>query len=303
MLIQLDNHIKKLDEYRAGTLKTGLRLGIPRLDEHFRFKYGDFNIILGHANVGKTSLVLYLMTLYAMKHGIKWLVFSSENEPYSIIRKIVEFREGKPINKIEETHYKEQVKWINEHFKFIDGSKLYTYKSLLDLAQHVKKAWDYQGFLLDPYNSLNKDKDVLKGISGHEYDYQATSEIRIFCKENNISTWVCTHAATQSLRERHHKGHFYEGHPIPPSAASVEGGGKFVNRCDNFLVIHRYIYHPADWMYSHLHIKKIKDVDTGGRPTPMEDPIRLESVINNVGFTIEGKNPIQYPKREQIELL
>ena len=97
MLIQLEKHIKKLDEYRAGTLKTGLRLGIPRLDEHFRFKYGDFNIILGHANVGKTSLVLYLMTLYAMKHGIKWLVFSSENEPYSIIRKIVEFKEGKPI--------------------------------------------------------------------------------------------------------------------------------------------------------------------------------------------------------------
>jgi hypothetical protein len=56
-------------------------------------------------------------------------------------------------------------------------------------------------------------------------------------------------------------------------------------------------------MYSHLHIKKIKDVDTGGRPTPMEDPIRLESVINNVGFTIEGKNPIEYPKREQTELL
>ena len=99
------------------------------------------------------------------------------------------------------------------------------------------------------------------------------------------------------------KGHFYEGHPIPPSAASVEGGGKFVSRCDNFLVCHRMIYHPQDWVYSHLHIKKIKDVDTGGRPTPLEDPIRLESVLNNVGFNIEGKNPIQYPKREQVKLL
>jgi hypothetical protein len=63
------------------------------------------------------------------------------------------------------------------------------------------------------------------------------------------------------------------------------------------------IYHPQDWVYTHLHIKKIKDVDTGGRPTPMEDPIRLESVKNNVGFEIEGKNPIIYPKREQTELL
>ena len=146
MLIDFNKHLKKLDEYRAGTLKTGLRLGIPKLDEHFRFKYGDFTILLGHPNVGKTSLILYLMTLYSLKHKIKWLVFSSENEPYSIIRKIVEFLEGQPINKIEEIVYKEHTKWIDEHFKFVDASKLYTYKTLLDLAKHIKNAWEYQGF-------------------------------------------------------------------------------------------------------------------------------------------------------------
>ena len=44
---------------------------------------------------GKTTIVLYLMLAYSIKHKIKWLVFSSENEAYSIIRKLVEYLEEK----------------------------------------------------------------------------------------------------------------------------------------------------------------------------------------------------------------
>ena len=109
MLINFEDHINKLDQVRSGQIKEGLKLGLPEIDEYLRFKYGNFNVILGHANVGKTSLILYLMYLYSLKHKVRWLVFSSENEPYALIRKIVEFAEGKPINKIETEDYKEQL--------------------------------------------------------------------------------------------------------------------------------------------------------------------------------------------------
>ena len=302
MLINFEDHINKLDQVRSGQIKEGLKLGLPEIDEYLRFKYGNFNVILGHANVGKTSLILYLMYLYSLKHKVRWLVFSSENEPYALIRKIVEFAEGKPINKIETEDYKEQLKWINLHFKFVDCQELYTYKQILELGQAIKKAWDYQGFLIDPYNSLMKDRDVLKGINSHEYDYQATSEMRIFCKSNNVSIWLNTHAATEALRKKHGKNEDYEGHPIPPMASDVEGGGKFVNRADDFYVIHRYTQHPTDWMYSHFHVRKVKDVDTGGRPTPMDVPLRFRSIINNVGFEISGKNLVTYKTKKQTEV-
>ena len=77
----------------------------------------------------------------------------------------------------------------------------------------------------------------------------------------------------------------------------------FVNRCDNFYQIHRYLYSPSDWMYSRIGVLKCKDIDTGGKCTPLEDPILLKSIRNNVGFEIEGKNPIEYPKREQQQLI
>jgi hypothetical protein len=239
------------------------------------------------------------MVLYSIKHDISWLVFSSENEPYSLIKKIVEFLENEIINKIPEYYLKEHLEWIDKHFKFIDNQSLYSYKDLLKEAQAIKNAWDYQGFLIDPYNSLIKDKDVLKGIGGHEYDYQATTEMRIFCKKNDISIWLNTHAATEALRKKHPANHTYAEHPIPPMASDVEGGGKFVNRADDFLVIHRYISHRTDWMYSNLHIRKVKDIDTGGRPTPLEEPIYLKSIINNVGFEIGGKSLISKPNRKE----
>jgi len=100
MLIDYNSVLSKLNDVREGKIKEGLRLGIPEIDEYIRFKPGNFNIILGHANVGKTSIVLFLMLSYSIKHKLRWLVYSSENEPHSIIRKLVEYLAQKPINKI-----------------------------------------------------------------------------------------------------------------------------------------------------------------------------------------------------------
>lgn len=299
MLVNFSEQIEKLKDVRSGNIKEGLKLGVPAIDEWMRYKPSNFNVILGHANVGKTTTILFLMLNYTIKHKLKWLVYSSENEPYQLIKKFVEFLEGKPINKIEMAILDERVKWINQYFKFIDPNTLFTYKELLNLAGSVKDAWNYDGFLIDPFNSLIKDKEALKGLNSHEYDYLATSEMRVFCKTRGVSIWLNTHANTEALRKKHGKNHPFEDHPIPPMAADVEGGGKFINRADDFICIHRYISHETLWMVSEIHVRKVKDIDTGGRPTPLEDPIRIRSMRNNVGFEINGKSLIEYVKREQ----
>lgn len=299
MLIDFNDELKKLYAVRKGTIKEGLKLDIPEIDEHFRFKPSNFNVILGHANVGKTSVTMYLMLLYSLKHGVKWLVYSSENEPYTLIKKLVEFMQGEVINRVETIDLEKELLWINEHFKFIDPLTLHTYKSLLHHAEKIYNDWQYDGFLVDPYNSLMKDKDALKGLSGHEYDYLATSEMRVFCKTKRVSIWLNTHAATEALRKKHGKDSIYYDHPIPPMASDVEGGGKFVNRADDFIVIHRYTQHPTDWMNSLIHVRKVKDIDTGGRPTSLDNPIKLRSVRNNVGFEINGNSLIKVGKRQQ----
>jgi energy-coupling factor transporter ATP-binding protein EcfA2 len=53
---QIYNLIGKLRNVRSGKIKEGYRLDIPQIDQHFRLKKGNFNVILGHANVGKTTV-------------------------------------------------------------------------------------------------------------------------------------------------------------------------------------------------------------------------------------------------------
>lgn len=292
MLIDYNKVKDKLNDVRLGNVKEGLKLGIPELDEYIRFKPGNFNVILGHANVGKTSVILFLMLSYSLKHGLRWMVYSSENEAYSIIRKLVEYLDHKPINRITEEAFEKHTEFIYDHFKIVDAQRMYTYKEIINLASAVKDAWDYQGLMIDPYNSLIKDASILKSLGGHEYDYQATTEFRVFAKKTGVSIWLNTHANTEALRKLHRPDHEFAGHPMPPWAADVEGGGKFVNRADDFWVIHRLIQHPQLFMYSHLHVRKVKEIETGGRPTSIDNPILLRSVINNVGFSINDEDVI-----------
>lgn len=300
MLINFDKHLKKLNDIRAGKVNEGLRLGVDRLDNHFRLVYGNLNFILGHANTGKTHLVFYLMFLYSLKHNVRWLVFSSENEPYALIRKLIEFAEGKPINQIEKEDFQKQYEWVYNHFKFVDTEKAYTYKDLLELATAVKRAWDYQGFLIDPLNSLKKN--IPKNSNSYEYSYESLTDIRIFCKQHNITTWICVHAVTEALRKKHPQGHYYANQPIPPMASDSEMGGMSMNRADDFLIIHRYIYHETDWIYSNLYSAKVKNQELGYKPTPIDDPVKFRSILNNVGFEIDGKNLVTYNTKEQTDL-
>ena len=273
---------------REGRVKEGYKFGHEAIDEFLRFKPKNFNIILGHANVGKTSLTLYLMLLLSLKHGIKWLIYSSENEPYSIMKKLIEYYNGEVLEKLSSARFETSLMYLQQFFVIMDISDLLTYKSLLERAQEIHDEWEYDGFLIDPYNSLAKDKDAMAGLTGHDYDYLASTMMRMFCSKNNVSIWLNTHAVTEALRRTNKKGQNYEGFPSPPMAADSEGGGKWVNRASDFLVIHRYSQHPTDWMYSHLHVRKVKEMETGGRPTPMQEPVVMRSKAGNVGFEIGG---------------
>jgi hypothetical protein len=290
MIAQARNLQDKILDIKYGRVKEGLKIGVPELDEHIRFKK-NLLIAIGHANVGKTTTLIYFYLLWAKLYGLRFLVWSSENTPESILRKIIEFYMGKPIQEANDEQINKAVSWSDDHFKIIEVEDLYTYKSLLKEAQQIKDAWNYDGLLIDPYNSLAKDAAILKMVgNAHEYDYQVLSELRIFTKKNNVQICVNAHGVTSALRQVHHSGHEYEGLTRPLAMSDAEGGSKISSRADDIWCIHRYVQSPTDWMYSHIHVLKIKENETGARPTSFEQPLRLRMKINNVGFEYMGRD-------------
>ena len=279
---------KMLLDVKYNRIEQGLTLGIDEIDEWIRFKKGNFNICVGHANTGKTTVIIFLMLAYALKHDLRWLIFSSENSDYSVARKLLEFKTGLPIQKIPDEEIEKELSWIHDHFKIMTVDKIYNARTLMAEAKAIKNAWNYDGILIDPYNSLAKDPTLLRSVGGHEYDYQIASEMRLFCKEENVSMWLNTHAVTEAMRKTHDKDHVMAGLPRPCGMADIEGGGKWGNRADDVISTHRYTASADKWMVSDIHVKKVKETETGGRPTVEDAPISLRMSQGNCGYTIAG---------------
>ena len=82
------------------------------------------------------------------------------------------------------------------------------------------------------------------------------------------------------------------GYIQPPKKSDTEGGQSFANRCDDFITIHRMTNHPMMWMLTEVHVRKIKDKETGGDITFLDSPLRLD-YNSGLGFTLGGQNPLK----------
>jgi len=275
-----DEDFRWIDDYSQGKVQVGLDTGDPKLDEYFRYKK-EFVIINGHSNVGKTTTMLYMIANSAVRHGWKWVLYSSENRTASVKMSLMQFAMDKKASDMTYLERRQAYKWVNEHFVVINNNQVYGYSDIILFVEKVMKQQQVDAIFVDPYNSLKLDMGQ-KGVSSHEYHYEAASEFLTFSKANDMAVWLNMHAVTEAQRR---KGD--DGLPIAPYAEDTEGGGKFVNRADCFLTIHRKVQsmEPDIRRMSEIHVRKVRDVETGGRPTALEDPYCLMMNLSHTGFT------------------
>jgi twinkle protein len=282
--IQDESEIEeKLQLIRDGKNQLGLTTGMKLFDEYFLFKENNLNLTNGHDNVGKSAVTWYLALLSAMYHNWNWVIFSSENTNEGVMRSLIQFYAGKPIYgdyKMNDIEYKEAKQFVKNHFTLIDtDSDYYSYEDILVMIKKLQKIKKYHYCLIDPYNSLRlpDSKDM---PNTHDYHYAALSKMRIFIKQNNIGILLNNHAVTSALRMRDGD----KKYPVAPQKADTEGGGKFANRADDFLTIHRALQHPTQYMITEIHVRKIKDTETGGRVTPFDSPYKMAMYNRMCGF-------------------
>ena len=286
-----DEDFRWIDDYSQGNVQVGLDTGDPKLDEHFRYKK-EFVVINGHSNVGKTTTMLYLIANSAIRHGWKWVLYSSENRTASIKMTLMQFAMDKKVSDMSYFERKAAYKWVSEHFTVISNSQVYGYSDIILFVEKILRQQTVDAIFVDPYNSLRLDMGK-KGVSSHEYHYEAASEFLTFSKANDMAVWLNMHAVTEAQRR---KGD--DGLPVAPYAEDTEGGGKFVNRADCFLTIHRKVQSMDSDIrrMSELHVRKVRDVETGGRPTPLEDPYYLMMNLSHTGFNNRiGKRALYQP--------
>jgi len=267
---------ERIQQAKDGTIPQGLSTGYNILDMYFRFKRGNLVIINGHANVGKSFMVWYLAVISAKLHKWKWIFFCGENQSADIRRQIVEFLGGSLARYMDENLFNKLLEFAYEYFEIIELDES---KDEIETADMIRKISEdiieekgsFDGLLVDPYNSLEIDISNLdRRLSTHDYHYRVLTKFRKFNKKHNITTWINMHAVTESLR-RIDK----DGYPLPPKESDTEGGGKSANRSDEFMTFHRYVQDSSRSSTTEIHVRKVKDTYTGGKPSDLNNPIKL----------------------------
>ena len=278
-----DEDFRWIDDFSQGKIEVGLDTGDKALDEHFRYKK-EFVIMNGHSNVGKTTTALYLIANAAIRHGWKWAIYSSENRTASVKMQLMQFAMDRKVGDMSYSQRKQAYKWVQEHFTIINNNQVYSYSDIIVFMEKIMRQQQIDAIFVDPYNSLKLD---MKGsnIGTHDYHYEAASEFLTFSKANNVAVWLNMHAVTEAQRR---KG--ADGLPIAPYAEDTEGGGKFVNRCDCFITIHRKVQSPDHSIrkLSEVHVRKVRETETGGSPTSLDEPYKLVMNLSHTGFTSWG---------------
>lgn len=291
-----DEYLKALQD---GTFELGLGLGMKRVNDHFRLKRGNLNVINGHDNVGKTIVLIFIMLISAKYYDWRWVIYMAENSKKFFMRKCIEFLIGKSLRGVDDKIISKWQAWVKDHFFLVDAAGFYTYDEILKYNEHQMSKRKIDGLLIDPYNSLkpNYGSESAK-INMHQYDYEVMNTFRGYTKQNDCCIYLNCHAVTSALRKVDKDGYL-----IAPNRADTEGGLKFASKADDFLTIHRLTNHPTDWMNTDIHVRKIKEQETGGMPTPKDKPLKIQMMIGGVGFVDEyGWNPILEKQFDPIQI-
>lgn len=303
-----DDYDDYLHAWRTNTFEMGKTTGIPELDVHFLFKEGNLVVVNGIDNVGKSSVVWYLALLSSLYHKWRWIIYSSENRVGGVVRKLIEFYWCEPIDKMSEEHYKQAKEYVEEYFKIVKvGETMFNYRDILNMTTKAMKHKEYKGLMIDPYNSLKVDIVKNSRQEIYDYNYEAASVLQLFAKHNNISIYLNQHVGTSGARN---KGK--NGFTRAPQKEDSEMGVMWANKADEFLTIHRVTQDEKNYMYTEIHVRKVKERETGGSVTWAYKPIDLQMINNYSGFVYVqergafkyGVNPVKnfhYPPVKEID--
>lgn len=281
MILNNNFSTQYLDDYKNNRIQQGLGIGSPAFDTHVRHKQSELNVVLGLDNVGKTAVIMWYFLALSVKHGLRWCIWSGENKPAQQVRQLMEMMSGvrlKNMTDMQISKYREQVEY---YFLFVDPSKMYDSKQLLDIFA----AEDVHGCLIDPFTGLNHDRR--KNQFDNTYEFLNAS--RQFCNSTQKTIYINQHCVTEATRRMYPANHDLSGHIQTPLKSHAEMGQAWANRCDNFHILHRLTQHPIHRYTTQWNVTKVKDVETGGQTTILDEPLQLDFNAG-MGFVINGQN-------------
>lgn len=246
--------VDKINHLYFDGVEKGVSTGWPSLDTHFLVKPGEFTVITGIPNSGKSNFIDALCVNLAKNHGWSFAVFSPENQPIEDhVSRIAEkhtllpFSQG-PNPRMTHEELAHSTEWISEHFHWIlpEDDTDWSIDQILEKTQALVYQHGVRGLIIDPWNEI---EHASTGESETMYISKALKRIRQFGRRCGVHIFVVVHP--QKL-QKDGSGNY----PVP-TLYDCSGSAHWRNKADNGLVIWRDFSNPHN-IGVDIHVQKIR---------------------------------------------
>ena len=220
----------ELDDFFINGCPKGYTTGFNPLDNIYSIEDGQFCIVTGTPQSGKSEFVDFIAVNYAQKYGFKTAYCSPENKPNKLhsaklIKKVLG---DKPTN-IADLKYKASKEFINDNFIHVDYDDGYDLKRVLEKFGELVKRKGVKCFVIDPYNKVK-----LKGGSQNVNDYtnEYLNLIDIFCRKYKAFVYLVAHPTKMQKEEG--KDTYKMS-----TAYDIKGGGEFFDMSYHILALRK----------------------------------------------------------------
>ena len=207
----------ELDDFFINGCPKGYTTGIRDLDNIYTIEDGQYCVVTGTPQSGKSEVVDAMCIGYAFEKGFKTAFCSPENKPNKFhAAKLIKKVFGTTPKDVQNLNYKAAKEFINDHFTHIQYEDGYDLESVLKKFAELVKRKGIKVFVIDPYNKVR-----LKGASGNinEYTNEYLNLIDVFCKKYSCLVYLVMHPVKMSKEEG-------KDTYMMPTAYNIKGGGE-----------------------------------------------------------------------------
>ena len=249
----MDVRDRVLRLYEHGWEK-GVSTGWPQLDHYYTVRPGEFTVVTGIPNSGKSNWIDALTVNLAAHHGWRIAVFSPENQPLEDhMARIIEKWSGMPFHdgpnqRMDRGGLDSAMVWAHRHFTWIlpDDDADWTIDVVLDRARQLVYRQGIRGLVIDPWNEL--EHMCPRDMTETQYISMSLKRIRQFGRRHGVHIWVVVHP------QKLHKDK--SGNYPVPTLYDCAGSAHWRNKADNGIAIWRD-FGAADKTVE-IHVQKIR---------------------------------------------
>lgn len=225
-------------------------LGLADSDNFFKMSFGEWTVVTGIPNSGKSDVVDQILCNLAMKHDFRCAMFSPESFPYEgHIKRIANKLNGRNCDNETLNNTKD---FIKEHFFWvkIDLENL-TLKGILDNFRNLVFQKGVNVCVIDPWNMLDHSSQ-----RDHTYIGKALSEITQFCQQTKTHLFLVAHPRKIESHENIYK---------KPTLYDISGSADFFNKSYNGLIVYRNIGDQTKYKSDKvtIYVEKVKRKENG----------------------------------------